>query len=75
MVFMDNKLFFSLVCRFYNGLVTRWETKELIMLGPKFGEQIQKTPEELGREQGEKLAKQFIKMIWKERNSWKNKRS
>lgn len=45
------------------------------MLGPKFGEPIRKTPEELGREQGEKLAKQFIKMIWKERNSWNNKRS
>lgn len=34
-----------------------------------------KTPEEIGREQGEKLAKKFIKMIWKERNIWRNKRS
>ena len=27
-----------------------WNKRELIMLGPKFGEPIQKTPEELGRD-------------------------
>lgn len=34
------------------------------MLGYKFGEPIQKTPEELGREQGEKLANKLIKAIF-----------
>lgn len=34
------------------------------MLGYKFGEPIQKTPEELGREQGKKLANKLIKAIF-----------
>lgn len=39
------------------------------MLGHKFGEPIQKTPEELGREQGEKLANELIKAIFGNRRS------
>lgn len=33
------------------------------MLGPKFGEPIQKTPEELGREEGKKLGEKLSKAI------------
>lgn len=47
---------------------SRLEQKELIMLWPKFGEPIQKTPEELGKEEGKKLAKKLIKLIWNKRS-------
>ena len=40
-----------------------WNKRELIMLGPKFGEPIQKTPEELGREEGKKLGEKLSKAI------------
>lgn len=38
------------------------------MLGPKFGEPIQKTPKELGEEAGKKLAKKLTKLIWNKRS-------
>jgi hypothetical protein len=39
------------------------------MLGPKFGEPIQKTPEELGKEQGIKLAKKLHKVFFGNKRS------
>lgn len=41
------------------------EQKELIMLGPKFGDPIRKTPKELGEEEGKKLAKKLAKKLKK----------
>lgn len=39
------------------------------MLIHKFGEQIQKTPQELGEEAGKKLAKKLTKLIRNKRNT------
>lgn len=38
------------------------------MLWPKFGDPIQKTPQELGEEAGKKLAKKLTKLIWNKRS-------